>query len=281
MSDIISFSGRKESGKTLLASICVQEYGYTMVNFADPIKDVTAQVFGITRDTLERLKDASFSQPVNLTNNQIYIIHDMTGIQTSYINNHFEKVSIQSFRHFLQVLGTDVIRKYNQDWHIEEIRKRLVKNGNKLVFADARFKNELNFLKELGAETWFISRLHGYKSISQHASETSLDIHDFGENVLFNIGIDLDSFIQPWRQYMSGGPSPVKKMMCDCGSNCDTKNLGLMFKQSKIYVVFFNNDFLFKIENPRVWYRFQKLYGNKDCIVESMKRIGLGLSRNF
>ena len=94
------------------------------------------------------------------------------------------KVKFKTVRQLLQFIGTDLIRKYNTNWHVNRIRKMIDKNKN-YVFDDVRFKNELNLVKELGGECWFIIRPI-INNVSNHESETSLTWRDFGNKIIIN-----------------------------------------------------------------------------------------------
>ena len=67
---IISFSGRKGSGKTELADVC-SKYSYQVIYFADNLKDIICKCLDISRDTLEKLKDKEMT--FDLLNKTEYI----------------------------------------------------------------------------------------------------------------------------------------------------------------------------------------------------------------
>ena len=58
MGKLIGLAGRKESGKSELASIC-NKYGYETLSFATPLKTLIANLLGITITDVNKLKNAN------------------------------------------------------------------------------------------------------------------------------------------------------------------------------------------------------------------------------
>jgi hypothetical protein len=207
MQKIFSFSGRKQSGKTLLANILRDQYGFKILSFADPIKNVASSIFNISKNQLEKQKDQMFRKPVILTPGNLSKIHESTSIDFNLVNEKF-KQPVSSIRQFLQILGTDLIRKHNPDWHISQTKLEVDKNRHSnICFADTRFSNELEFVKSLHGETWFIIRTRGYSELSHHISERSLSFQNF-DNVIVNNGSDIINFKLKWTRYMDNGVYP-------------------------------------------------------------------------
>ena len=53
-----------------------------------------------------------------------------------------------------------------------------IEDGSKVVFADVRFPNEANAIKELGGEVWRVERFNSGPA-NNHASEHALDDYKF------------------------------------------------------------------------------------------------------
>lgn len=191
---IIAFSGRKQSGKTELAKICL-EYNYEMINFADPMKNLICKILNITRDELEETKDKI--QDIIITNEMLQILMSETQINYEIFLNM--KTEFKSIREIMQIFGTDIIRENNPNWHIERI-KREMNEKKRYCFGDTRFNNEKKFLESLGAECWFIIRPSNF-NISNHISETELTWKDFNRNVIINKD-NLEKLKTKWRKYM-------------------------------------------------------------------------------
>lgn len=196
--NIFSFSGRKQSGKTELSKIC-KEYGYEIINFADPMKNLICQIFKISRQELEDKKDNL--QYIKLTYDNLSYLVENTGIPIEIYKNN--KTEFNSIREIMQTLGTDILRKHNPEWHISKIKEYIntgLNKNKKYCFGDTRFINEKEFLESLGAECWFIIRPNNF-NISNHISETELSWYDFNRNILINF--NLESTIIKWRKYIN------------------------------------------------------------------------------
>lgn len=195
--DIISFSGRKESGKTELANICV-DAGYEKKSFATALKQLVCDITGIPSiDELNKYKN----KPIGLCvgKYELDILEEKTGFDREYLKVTTGKIiELSTARDWLQVIGTDVIRACDPDWHVRRTLDTL-EEGKKYVFDDTRFPNELKALKEMGAECWFIIR-NKTDNISNHASENYLDYTMFDYHVIVN-NSSLEDFKKRWKFY--------------------------------------------------------------------------------
>ena len=196
--DIISFSGRKESGKTELANVCVDE-GYEKKSFATALKELVCETVGFgSIDELNSYKDKPIGKTVS--QKEVGVIEGVTGVDREHINNTTCNITEESTaRDWLQIVGTDCIRSYDPDWHVKKTLET-IEDGNRYVFDDTRFPNELKALKGIGAECWFIIR-NKTDNISNHRSETSLSYRDFDYNVIFN-NVSLEELKKRWRFYV-------------------------------------------------------------------------------
>ena len=186
---IISFSGRKGSGKSLLTQFLQYKYNYKIINFADELKQLTCLLFNISSTELENSKDKlnpDIETYMQKNHEKICsIIHDETSIDIHFIQDVLCRSKINSIRSFLQIVGTDIIRSYNPDWHIDKIKNR-INSHNRYCFSDTRFLNEKNFIENLNGECYFILRPNNL-NVSQHLSETQLTWKEFNmNNILIN-----------------------------------------------------------------------------------------------
>lgn len=194
---LISFSGRKGSGKTELAKVCTK-YGYILINFADNLKNLVSKSLCISREELEYWKDEELCW--DLSNKLDDISKELNidyKIIKKYCTNQFN-----SIRQILQVLGTDVIRNYNPDWHVNKTLEYIKKNSEikKYCIGDCRFKNEKDTIEALGGECWFVIRPDQTK-ISNHISEIELNWSFFGNKVIIN-SMKRDDLIWRWDNYL-------------------------------------------------------------------------------
>lgn len=190
---IISFSGRKGSGKTELANVC-SKYNYKVIYFADNLKDLVCKCLDISRDTLESLKDKTIQ--FDLSDKTDYIAKELQ-IDKKYINLK----SYNSIREILQILGTDIIRRYNPNWHVNKTLLYLQEQKNKnFCIGDCRFLNEKKMIENLGGECWFIIR-PDQLNISNHISETELNWSLFDDKIIMNT-MGKKDLIQKWNEYL-------------------------------------------------------------------------------
>lgn len=187
---IIAFSGRKHCGKSTLAELCTRRYGFQMLYFADGLKDLVCEMLCISRETLDQTKD--IPQRIQINVPFIERTFNVTGV----------KSHCDSIRDMLQYIGTDIIRTTNPDWHIQQLARNI--RSDKVCIGDCRFPNELDFIRSLGGEAWFIIRPMYTSNVSNHSSEISLRWLDFGRHVLINDSTKQD-LIDKWSWYMDTG----------------------------------------------------------------------------
>lgn len=168
---IIGLCGRMRSGKTELAKIC-QEQGYKLLYFALPLKQLCAELLGITIEELNSLKNTNTPIRQTYTEEHCLYLSMKTSIPIETVKCTCLGVDINNARSMLQFIGTDLIRKYNKDWHVNCLREMIEPNTN-YVFDDVRFPNEKQMIEDLGGDCWFIVR-PTIDNVSNHESETSL-----------------------------------------------------------------------------------------------------------
>lgn len=168
---LISFSGKKGCGKSLLASICKEQFGYTRISFANNLKLLTCQCLDITLNELNRHKD-DVIKPIKINNYNI--IYKQTGIHLDVIKEKLSDKYFNSYREILQFIGTDLIRDYNKNWHIDKI-KQLIENkpDTKFVLDDSRFINEIELVKHFKGVTFYIIN-NKDNNIDSHISENEI-----------------------------------------------------------------------------------------------------------
>lgn len=189
---IIGFAGRMRSGKTELAKIC-EDAGFEKLYFALPLKQLCADLMDISIDELNKLKNNGTDIGLTIGKDLCTIMSEETDIPYDVI---FEKCNgklINNVRELLQFVGTDLIREYNTNWHVNKIREMINPKHN-YVIDDVRFKNELDLVRELGGDCWFVIRPK-IDNVSNHESEISLTWRDFGNKIIINdAGLELFKF---------------------------------------------------------------------------------------
>ena len=99
----------------------------------------------------------------------------------------------------LQFIGTDLIRKYNTDWHVNRIREMIDTNKD-YVIDDVRFPNEKALVEELGGDCWFVVRTT-LDNISNHESETSIKWNDCWNKIIINDST-LSNLLFKWETFI-------------------------------------------------------------------------------
>ena len=195
---IIGIAGRCRSGKTELAKIC-EKYGYERIYFALPLKQLCADLLDVSIDELNRAKAEKYEIGVTIGEDMCQIISEETEIPLNIVMEKCNGVVIKDVRHMLQFIGTDLIRKYNTDWHVNRIREMIDINKD-YVIDDVRFPNEKAMVEELGGDCWFVIRT-AIENVSNHESETSITWNDCWNKVIINDST-LSNLLFKWETFI-------------------------------------------------------------------------------
>ena len=143
---IIGICGFIGSGKDTVANMFV-ERGCTHDSFAAPLKDLCSSIFGWERSLLEgdTVESRDFRETPDM---------DLTT----------KKLGVPNFtpRLALQLLGTEVLRNhFDQDIWLNSLEYRIRKQSSDapcVVVSDARFRNELDLIKNMGGKIIWVQR---------------------------------------------------------------------------------------------------------------------------
>lgn len=196
---IIGFCGRCRSGKTELAKIC-ENYGYTKLYFALPLKQLCADILDVTMDELNKAKNENIPIQITIGNDICSILSEETEIPLETTKEICEGKYLHTVREMLQFIGTDYIRTYNKDWHVNRIKEMIQPNTN-YVIDDVRFPNEKRLIEELGGDCWFITRTT-LDNVSNHESETALKWQDCWNKIIINDST-LSAFQFKWETFLT------------------------------------------------------------------------------
>lgn len=206
MSRILGICGRLKSGKTELAKVC-EKNGYKKLYFALPLKQLCADILDISISELNKCKNNNTNIGITINDDICNIIHDETSIPMNVITELCLGKKIENVRQMLQFIGTDLIRTYNSNWHVNRI-KDMISDDVNYVFDDVRFPNEKMMIEALGGDCWFVVRPM-ISNISNHESETSLTWHFFYNNLIIN-----DSTLEPllfkWENFIQNYDESLK-----------------------------------------------------------------------
>lgn len=195
---IIAFSGLKFAGKDTAAEILIKRHGFKRIGLADKLKDICSEVFNIPRVNMDDpvKKEYPFKKEVTISIENIDELLrrvQRDGFEFNYeeifgrVCKNFHGKNLTSIRDMLQTVGTDICRVFIKDsiW-LEYIKKELSLSFN-IVITDARFKNERDYLKSLGAVLILIKR-PSLQNQSTHISENQL-----GEDKDYDVIVTNDS----------------------------------------------------------------------------------------
>ncbi len=183
-SKIIAFAGRKRSGKGMLAK-GMREYSpnVVIIAVADSLKLLCCKLLKITYDELTQMKDDGTTFEAKVDDYWVSTIKHEVKISDNIIRNEIGGCVFTNVREVLQIIGTDLIRKYSPDWHIDKTIERIKSYGDDkiVVVEDVRFPNEKRRIEEIGGDVYFIIRPN-YWDVSNHPSEKALKYTDFNDN---------------------------------------------------------------------------------------------------
>lgn len=198
MGNIIGLCGRMRSGKGELANICVK-YDYERLYFALPLKELCSKILGISIEELNKLKNDGSEISLAMTEEVCGVISHETDIPLDIVKNHCLGNTVKTVRDMLQFIGTDLIRQYNYNWHVNKIMSMIDKDKD-YVLDDVRFPNEKAMIDELGGDSWFVVR-PTIDNVSNHISETSLTWKSCGNKVILNDST-LSNLLFKWENIM-------------------------------------------------------------------------------
>lgn len=140
---IIAINGLIGCGKGSIASYLREKHGYTILSFADSLKDVCSTVFGWDRKLLEG--DTVESRVFRENPDPFW---------SEYFGKEWTP------RYALQIIGTELFR-YGLDlfiWAAVAQKKIESAPDQKFVIPDLRFDNEAEMIRDLGGQIWNVRR---------------------------------------------------------------------------------------------------------------------------
>jgi len=165
---IIAFTGKAGCGKNTAADYLCDEYGFEQVAFADALRDGLMVLDPFIYPTV-RLSEGLkvFGGWDNLkrpcpTDNRCQYCKKLLPV----LNIHGE------VRRLMQNFGTDVMRSFDPNFWINQVRERIVTSPEQetWVITDCRFDNEARFVRRMNGMVVEIERL-GVEPVRSHASE--------------------------------------------------------------------------------------------------------------
>jgi dephospho-CoA kinase len=160
---IIGLSGYAQSGKDTTAKILIDEFGFNRVAFADKIRLFLLEINPLLSD----------GYPLK-----------------SVVNEYGWDVakSRNEVRRLMQETGVAARNLFDQDFWVNAAFKDL-DPVERVVVTDVRFRNEADYIKELGGYVWRISR-SSVEAVNNHVSENDLDNYFFDAVITNNSTIE-------------------------------------------------------------------------------------------
>jgi len=169
---VVGLTGFAGSGKSTVAQYLVEQYGFTRLSFAAPLKKML------------RTLNPMLEEPID---GEVVRLSDLFAL---YTENELKAGPFgDEYRRLLQVLGTDCIRAVDEDFWVKAALAQITDNG-KYVFDDCRFPNEafvISTINPLGL--WNVTR-PGYEPVNGHASEQHAG--NMGERLWLHNGLDIE-----------------------------------------------------------------------------------------
>ena len=235
MNKLIAFAGRKRSGKDLLSNAIVEhnttvnKKNTIILTVAAYLKNMCCDLLTIDNSTLLEWKDSDKIFSIKPNDRWFNLISSRTAIPKKDIIKELHEIEITNVRQLLQILGTDIIRKYNPNWHIDCLTKDILdyRETHDIIIDDVRFPNERKAVEDLGGTVYFIIRPDCF-DISNHISETSLKWHYFNDEIIIINDLSkniMETSIQMWFE-----------------NNCDL-SLSIFLSNNKFYKDEYNANF--------------------------------------
>ena len=147
---IIGFAGRARSGKTHLSELLSKESNAKIFTIAKYLKLLCCEILKLDNiGELNRLKNNNTVLNYTPKEDFVNIIHLRTGISTDDIITETSKIkSLKNVRNIMQFIGTDIIRKFYSDWHIDQLINEITLSDEEfIIIDDVRFPNEVEALQ--------------------------------------------------------------------------------------------------------------------------------------
>jgi hypothetical protein len=177
---LIGFMGIKGSGKDTCADYLIEKYGFIKKSFADPLKRACQELFLFTNDQVFGTQEQKETPDPRWFGCTPRLALQYVG--TDLLRNGLDKI--------MPGLGTNVFTHNFKLWYEAE----KIKNPKlKVVIADVRFQNEIDFIQSLGGTVVKIDR-PSVISNDMHQSEKELQSITTYNYLLNNTGTKNDLY---------------------------------------------------------------------------------------
>lgn len=137
----IGLAGKMASGKDTIGLVLKENQYKEMLilSFAGSLREETTE-------TLEKIKNNDFVKPINMPDDLYTLL-----VEESKEDKVDAYKRTNRMRQILQKYGTEYRRKEKASYWVDKLEETIIRNKNKdICVTDARFKNELDMLKNQG-----------------------------------------------------------------------------------------------------------------------------------
>lgn len=154
-----------------------QKYGAKIYSFADPLKDICINLFGLDIHQCYG-SDEDKNTPTHVSWQDVpEDIREEWGVKLNKNMN-----GLMSARHLMQMFGTDYCRRIDEHCWSRALYNKIQSEDHELsLVADARFPNEVTMGTEIGAKVVRLLRDPFKDKPDRHSSEIALDNFPLGE----------------------------------------------------------------------------------------------------
>jgi hypothetical protein len=173
---IIALSGWKRSGKDTAAAYLIEKYGAERVAFADPLKTLVGELFGLYRSDME-LADRKENPLINFP-----VVHSdaFTANVNGFMSGEFKP--IKGLAHWtpraLCILIGSTMRAVDPNYWVKQAVAK-TQPGGLYVISDLRYRSEIHALMRENADVIPVRINRFDASPSNDPSERDLDNYNF------------------------------------------------------------------------------------------------------
>jgi hypothetical protein len=160
---IIGITGKKRHGKDTMANFLEGRFGAEVFHFADKLKKLTTDLYNLPSSFLKPDFDKN-----TFTNVPWKRFPKLMG--------HRHPETFVTFRELLQIMGTDILRSYDDDVLINGLLdsdtfRTTIDRSPMVVICDVRFDNEAKRIREMGGVIIQVIRPNFSEGEDNHSSE--------------------------------------------------------------------------------------------------------------
>lgn len=149
-------------------------------NFADPLKDICINLFGLSYEQCYG-QDSWKNSPTDINWENM---PGWTSDPACPVGNYYHKPGPMTAREFMQYFGTEVMRKIKEDVWVSNCLNRIKYDNPPIaIISDCRCINEIEAVKKAGGKVIKLTRT---PHESDHSSEIDIDNYDDFDAVLDN-----------------------------------------------------------------------------------------------